>query len=97
MKTFERRIYHSLGELLSDFRNIMSWREGIRSLMRGRIIATAFREGLMLVDTAVNRCRYCLYVHARETLSNGIPQDEIEVLAQGVFEGSSSEEVPALL
>jgi AhpD family alkylhydroperoxidase len=97
MKTLERRIYHSLGELLTDFRIIVSRRKEIRSLMRGKIITPAFRERLMLVVTAVHRCRYCSYAHAREALSNGIPQEEIEALAQGMFEGSPSEEVPALL
>jgi len=97
MNTFGRRIYHSLGELLTDFRVIMSRRKEIRSLMQGEVITPAFRERLMLVVTAVHRCRYCSYAHAREALSNGIPQEEIEALAQGMFEGSPSEEVPALL
>ena len=97
MKTLERRIYHSLGELLTDFRIIVSRRKEIRSLMQGKVIAPTFRERLMLVVTAVHRCRYCSYAHAREALSNGIPQEEIEALAQGMFEGSPSEEVPALL
>jgi AhpD family alkylhydroperoxidase len=97
MKTFDRRIYHSLGEMITDFRVIMSRRKEIRALMRGKIITPAFRERLMLVVTGVHRCRYCSYAHAREALSNGIPQEEIEALAQGMFEGSPSEEVPALL
>ena len=97
MKTFDRRIYHSLGEMIVDFRVIMSrWKE-IRALMRGKIITPAFRERLMLVVTGVHRCRYCSYAHAREALSKGIPQEEIEALAQGMFEGSPCEEVPALL
>lgn len=97
MNISERRIYHSLSELLTDFRIIMSRRKEIRSLMEGKIITPAFRERLMLVVTAVHRCRYCSYAHAREALSNGIPQEEIEALAQQMFEGSPSEEVPALL
>jgi AhpD family alkylhydroperoxidase len=97
MKAFERRIYHSLGELLADFRIILSRRQEIRPLMRGKIITPAFRERLMLVITAVNRCRYCSYAHAREALSNGIAQEEIEALAKGMFAGSPAEEVPALL
>ena len=65
--------------------------------MQGKVITPAFRERLMLVVTAVHRCRYCSYAHAREALTNGIPQEEIEALGQGMFEGSPSEEVPALL
>jgi AhpD family alkylhydroperoxidase len=97
MNTLERRIYHSLGELLTDLRIIMSRRKEIRSLMRGKVIAPALRERLMLVVTAVNQCRYCSYAHAREALSNGISQQEIEALGKGMFDGSPSEEVPALL
>jgi len=97
MNTFERRIYHSFGELLADFRAIMSRRKEIRSLMRGEAIAPSLRERLMLVVTAVNRCRYCSYTHAREALSTGISQAEIEALASGTFEDSPPEEVPALL
>jgi AhpD family alkylhydroperoxidase len=97
MNMLERRIYRSLGELLTDLRIIMSRRKEIRALMRGKAIAPAFRERLMLVVTAVNRCRYCSYAHAREALVEGIPQSEIEALGKGMFEESPSEEVPALL
>lgn len=97
MKTFERRIYHNPGELLADFRAIASRRKEIRSLMRGEIIAPAFRERLMLAVTAVNRCQYCSYAHAREALSKGVSQEEIEALGQGMFAESPPEEVPALL
>jgi AhpD family alkylhydroperoxidase len=97
MDKSERRIYHSLSELLADFRAIMSQRKQIRSLMRGEVIPQSLRERLMLVVTAVNRCRYCSYAHAREALSTGISQAEIEALASGMFEDSPPEEVPALL
>jgi AhpD family alkylhydroperoxidase len=97
MDAFGRRIYHSLGEFLTDFRIIMSRRKEIRSLMRGDVIAPAFRERLMLAVTQVNQCRYCSYAHAREALSEGIPQNEIEALGNGMFEQSPPEEVPALL
>ena len=97
MEPFGRRFYHSLGELLTDYRSIMSRRKQIRSLMRGDVIPPAFRERLMLVVTQVNQCRYCSYAHAREALSAGIPEQEIEALGKGMFEGSPPEEVPALL
>jgi AhpD family alkylhydroperoxidase len=97
MSTFDRRIYHKLGELLSDLWAITSRRKEIRSLMYGEIIDPPFRERLMLSVTAVNRCRYCSYAHAREALSKGVTQEEIEALGRGMFEGSPPEEVPALL
>ena len=97
MKNFERRTYHSLSELLADFRAIFSQRKQIRSLMRGDRVAPSFRERLMLVVTAVNRCRYCSYAHARNALSTGISESEIKALASGMFADSPPEEVPALL
>ena len=97
MKTFQRRTYHSLREFWTDFRSIASRRAEIRTLMRGEIISDSFRERLMLVVTQVNQCRYCSYAHAREALSKGISQSEIESLGQGMFETSTPEEVPALL
>ncbi len=97
MKPFKRRMYHSLGELLIDLRKIVSRRKEVRALMRGKIVSPAFRERLMLVVTGVNGCRYCSYVHAREALTKGISQAEIEALGKGLFEGSPLDEVPALL
>lgn len=97
MREFRRRIYHSLGEMLADFRTAMSQREALRSAMRGEGLDPALRERLMLVVTGVNGCRYCSYVHAREALAEGISQDEIQALGESMFEGSPPREVPALL
>ena len=96
MDDFKRRIYHGLGEVLTDVRAIMSRRDLLRSTMRGGLDA-AFRERLMLVVTGVNGCRYCSYAHARQALSEGISAEEIEMLGETAFHGSPSEEVPALL
>lgn len=97
MNEFKRRTYHSMAEPIADFRAIVSRRREIRTLMRGEVIDPAFRERLMLAVTEVNGCRYCLYGHARQALAQGIPQEEIEALAQGMFDGSPPGEVPALL
>ncbi|MGD8967537.1 MAG: carboxymuconolactone decarboxylase family protein, partial [Anaerolineae bacterium] len=97
MRRFRRRIYRSLGGVLTDLRAAMSQRETLRSAMRGEALDSAFRERLMLVVTGVNGCRYCSYVHAREALAEGISQDEIKSLGKRMFEGSPPEQVPALL
>ena len=96
MHGFRRRTYASPGEAIADARSILSrWRE-IRSLMRGEGIGAAFRERLMLVVTEVNGCRYCSYGHSRRALAEGIAEEEVEALTQGVLADSPSEEVPAL-
>jgi AhpD family alkylhydroperoxidase len=94
---FKRRIYRSPTQLIADFWAVTSRRREIRTLMRGKVIDLAFRERLMLAVTQVNGCRYCSYGHARLALTAGISQEEIEALGQGMFAGSPSEEVPALL
>jgi len=96
MAEFSRRIYHDLGEVLTDMRAILSHRDLLRSTMRGGLDA-AFRERLMLVVTGVNGCRYCSYAHARQALTEGVPPEEIEMLGKTVFHGSPKEEAPALL
>jgi AhpD family alkylhydroperoxidase len=97
MRRFKRRIYHSLGEALTDLRAAMSQRETLRSAMRGEGLDPAFRERLMLVVTGVNGCRYCSYFHAREALAEGISEAEIGALGNSMFQGSPPEQVPALL
>jgi AhpD family alkylhydroperoxidase len=97
VEKFKRRIYRSPTQLIADFRAIASRRREIRTLMRREAISAAFRERLMLVVTEVNGCRYCSYGHARQALTVGISQEEITALGQGMFAGSPSEEVPALL
>jgi AhpD family alkylhydroperoxidase len=97
MRTYPRRTYDSLGELLFDVRIILSRRKDIHVLAQGDEIAPAFRERLMLVVTEVNRCRYCSYAHAKTALSTGVTQDEVVALTAGVLEGSPPEELPALL
>ena len=97
MQPFKRRTYHNLGEFLADVRMMRSRRQEIRTLMRGEIISPSFRERLMLAVTQVNQCRYCSFAHAREALSKGMSQEEIEALGKGTFDASPPREVPALL
>jgi len=96
MREFRRRRYRGPGELLRDVQGLLAQRALIRSTMRGGM-DPAFRERLMLVVTGVNDCRYCSYGHARMALSEGISEEEVEMLAEMAFEGSPAEEVPALL
>lgn len=97
MKRFNRRIYPSLSAFMADLKAIMARRDQMKPLMRGELIATAFRERLMLAVTAVNGCSYCSYAHARQALAQGIDSAEIEALLDGVVANSPKEEIPALL
>ena len=52
---------------------------------------------LMLAVTAVNGCRYCSYYHAQEALKAGLPDEELQMLLEGVVDDAPPEELPALL
>jgi len=96
-KSFNRRYYRSLREIIADTKKIFSQRTQIKALMRNELISDAFRERIMLAVTEVNGCRYCQYAHAKMALDSGLSQKEIDDLSAGVFHNCPPEEVPALL
>ena len=96
-KTFSKRTYRNLGELLGDTTYIFGTPRKIKALMRGESLDKKFRERLMLAVTEVNGCRYCQYAHARMALSSGLSQSEIDDLSVGVLDNCPAEQLPALL
>jgi AhpD family alkylhydroperoxidase len=96
VEEFNRRRYQNLSAFIADLKAIMAQRDQMKPLMRGEIIEGAFRERLMLAVTAVNRCRYCSYAHAKQALVEGMEEDEIHALQDGVLEDCPAEELPGL-
>ena len=94
---FNRRAYHSLGDLWHDVRFPLQNRAQMRRAMQGDLVSFPFRERLMLAVTAVNGCRYCSYYHAQEALKAGLPEEELQKLLVGVIDDAPPEELPALL
>ena len=94
MKQFNRRLYKSFGDFVSDIRTVMSQRENIRGMMHG--LDPAFRERLFLAVTQVNGCRYCSYYHAQQALLNGISEEEIRDLGDGLLDNCPQDELTAL-
>ena len=94
MKKFNRRLYKSFGDFLTDMRTVMSQRENIRGMMRG--LDPAFRERLFLAVTQVNGCRYCSYYHAKQALLSGITDEEIRSLGDGLLDCCPQDELTAL-
>jgi AhpD family alkylhydroperoxidase len=94
MKKFNRRLYRNFGDFVTDMRIVMSQRENIRSMMRN--LDPAFRERLFLAVTQVNGCRYCSYYHAKQALLNGISEEEIKGLSDGLLDRCPQEELTAL-
>ena len=97
LKEFNRRFYPSVSAFAGDLKAILARRDQMGPLMRGELVDAAFRERLMLAVTAVNGCRYCSYMHAKQALTEGIDANEVGALLDGVVADSPSEEVPALL
>lgn len=97
MDKFRRRTYHNPGQFWEDFKFLVKNRSWIRAVMKRNLISPAFRERLMLAVTAVNGCRYCSYVHAREALLAGVSETEVESLLSGVVDRCPVEESAAVL
>jgi AhpD family alkylhydroperoxidase len=62
-----------------------------------RFLPRGFRKRLMLVVTAVNRCRYCAWAHGRSAVGAGLPPDEVRRLLAGEVVDTPERELPALL
>lgn len=94
MKAFNRRLYRSFSDFLSDVRTLISDRDGIRAMMRG--LNPAFRERLFLAVTQVNGCRYCSYFHARQALTHGVSEEEVRALGDGLLDVCPPDELVAI-
>lgn len=97
MNPIRRRTYSKPRELIADLGAVLADRREIGAMMRGESLNPAFRERLMLTVTAVNRCPYCSYAHARQALVAGLSAAEIQQLGDGSFVDSPEDQVPALL
>lgn len=94
---FRRRFYWNPLILLRDLWRVLRRVLQLGPLMRGELLPRPFVERIMLAVTAVNRCRYCSYVHAAEARRAGISAEEIEDLSRSQLGGCPPREVPALL
>ncbi len=93
---FTKRTY-SLRELFTDISFLIMNMRDVRRIMREKLIASAFRERLMLSVTSVYGCRYCCWAHTREALRSGVDQNEITGLLTGSVDNCPQEEAVALL
>jgi AhpD family alkylhydroperoxidase len=94
---FVKRIYQSPKEFLSDLWFALKNINRLRKLEKTGAITPAFRERLMLAVTAVNGCRYCSYVHARQALKTGLDQAEINRLLSNDVANCPEDEAVAVL
>lgn len=86
-----------MGQFWKDLRGLLKLRKELRGILKGKTISDAFRERLILAVTAVNKCRYCAFVHTRAALAAGVPKAEMDGLFSGEFADAPEEERVALL
>lgn len=93
--TFNRRIY-TFAAFKADVYQIFDHIEQLQQAARRGRVSRAFAEKLMLVVTAVNGCRYCLYGHSRAALAAGVSEIELQRLLALDLQNFPLQEVTAL-
>jgi AhpD family alkylhydroperoxidase len=96
MKGFRRRTYRSFAQFRADVAFVGANARKLRPAPPGGRLDPAFRERLMLAVTAVNRCRYCAYVHGQAAVQAGLSREETRRLLSGVVGDCPDEDIPAL-
>lgn len=93
---FRRRIYAGPGHFLRDLGRVARRLGTALALSLPGGIPAGFRERLMLVVTAVNRCRHCAYGHEIMARRAGISATEIAALLMLDLAHCPEHELPAL-
>ena len=94
---FNKRTYKKLKEVFSDLCFPIKNRKRLKEVRNEGLISPAFRERLMLAVTAVDGCRYCSYLHAKQTLKSGVAPEEISQLLSGDANNCPEEEAVAVI
>ncbi len=96
-QNFDRKIY-TAGLLFSDLGFLIWNTPKIIGISREKKISKAFMEKIMNVTTAVNGCTYCAWFHAKQALTSGISEEEIQNMMNLQFQADAEEfELMALL
>ncbi len=93
---FRRRAYANPLQFLRDLGQLASRMGTVLALSLPGGIAAGFRERLMLVVTAVNRCRHCAYGHEIMARRAGLSGAEIAALLALDLAHCPEHELPAL-
>ena len=97
MSGFKKRTYHGIGDFLADIKFLLRNQRRVRAMMRSKTLSPKFRERLMLAVTRVNACRYCTRFHTKAALTEGVNQQEIRMILQGMYQQCPLEEISAIL
>ncbi len=96
MHKFNRRYYRNIFELLKDLGLVVHNPPILVKLLLSSEISHAFRERLMLVVTAANRCRYCARFHRRVATTCGLTKEDVDLFLSGVVDHCPETEYVAL-
>ncbi len=91
---FRRRIYHGPLHFLRDLGRVAGVFGTVLALSMKGGISAGFRERLMLVVTAVNRCRHCAWGHQIFARHAGLSQAEIAALLMLDLGNCPADELP---
>jgi len=94
---YNKRTYRNLKELFGDLWFPIRNRKRLKKATNEGGIPAAFRERLMLAVTAVDKCRYCSYFHAKQALKNGLTATEISQLLSGDVDKCPEDEAVAII
>ena len=93
---FQRRIYTGLMPFVRDLRQVIRSIRPVLELSSKTGLAVSFRERIMLVVTAVNRCRHCAFGHELLARRAGLSKREVSTLLSLDLTDCPEEELPAL-
>lgn len=93
---FQRRIYTGLMPFVRDLHQVIQSIRPVLELSSKTGLAASFRERVMLVVTAVNRCRHCAFGHELLARRAGLSRREVSTLLSLDLTDCPEEELPAL-
>lgn len=96
VKGFNRRVY-TLRGFFDDLFYVVTHPVLSLGILWGFFLDVPFRERLYLAVIAVNRCRYCTYLHTRSALQSGLSREEVNFLLSGVSGHVPMEQAKGLL
>lgn len=94
---FRKVAYTSMHGLARDVAVVLHHAVRARPARGSHDISPAFIERVMLAVTAVNKCRYCSWVHVRAALAAGVSKEQAMALLGSQFAGVHEKELVALL
>lgn len=89
-KVFDKKIF-TFRLFLKDLAYLIYKSPQIINAIRNKKISKAFMKKIMLVVTAINGCSYCTWFHAKQAVSSGISEEEMQDMLNLQFNTNGSD------